>query len=121
MSKLFLLSGAFFAGLSVILGAFAAHGLKNKLSAYALSVFNTGVEYQMYHALGLILIGIMAKQGVNLNLSGYFMLAGIVLFSGSLYTLAFTGIKWLGPITPLGGLCFIIAWGAFIFSVYQKG
>ncbi|MFY8272775.1 DUF423 domain-containing protein [Pseudoalteromonas sp. SSDWG2] len=119
MSQIFLLFGAIFAGLSVILGAFAAHGLKNRLSEYALGVFQTGVEYQMYHALGLILIGILAKLGMQFNLSGYFMIAGILLFSGSLYALALTGIKWFGPITPIGGLCFIVAWAAMIVKLLQ--
>ncbi|MCG7571114.1 DUF423 domain-containing protein [Pseudoalteromonas sp. CNC9-20] len=119
MSQLFLISGALFAGLSVILGAFAAHGLKSRLSEYAIGVFQTGVEYQMYHALGLILLGILAKFGVNLTISGYFMIAGIVLFSGSLYALALTNIKWFGPITPIGGLCFIIAWAAMIIKLLQ--
>ncbi|WP_105200644.1 MULTISPECIES: DUF423 domain-containing protein [unclassified Pseudoalteromonas] len=119
MSQLFLVLGAIFAGLGVILGAFAAHGLKSRLSEYAIGVFQTGVEYQIYHALGLILIGVLGKLGMQFNVSGYFMLAGILLFSGSLYALALTGIKWFGPITPLGGLCFIVAWAAMVIKLLQ--
>ena len=119
MSQLFLVVGAIFAGLSVILGAFAAHGLKSRLSEYALGVFQTAVEYQMYHALGLVLIGILGKMGMQLSISGYFMIAGVLLFSGSLYALALTGIKWFGPITPIGGVCFIVAWAAMVVKILQ--
>jgi uncharacterized membrane protein YgdD (TMEM256/DUF423 family) len=73
----------------------------------------------MYHALALVLFALVAKQGVPLNWASGFLVTGIVFFSGSLYALAFTGFKWFGPITPLGGVCFIIAWVLFIFQVYR--
>lgn len=113
--KLMLMSGAFFAMISVILGAFGAHGLKGQLPERYMNAFETGVQYQMYHALALFLVVLVHKAvpALSDNLlawSGWFMVLGIVLFSGSLYALALTQIKWFGPITPLGGLCFIAGW-----------
>ncbi|SFB92642.1 DUF423 domain-containing protein [Pseudoalteromonas denitrificans] len=119
MTKIFLILGGVFAVLSVLLGAFAAHGLKSKLTEQAIATFQVGVTYQMYHALALVLFALVAKQGVPLNWASGFLVTGIVFFSGSLYALAFTGFKWFGPITPLGGVCFIIAWVLFIFQVYR--
>ena len=81
--------------------------------------FQTGVTYQMYHALALILFAIVAKQGVPLNWASGFLVIGTLLFSGSLYALALTGVKWFGPITPLGGLCFIIGWILFVVQIYR--
>lgn len=114
MAKLFLLIGSFNAALCIILGAFGAHALKSKLSAGSLDVFQTGVQYHFYHSIGLILVGMLMLQ-LNINdgllkFAGYSMLVGIILFSGSLYALSTTAIKWFGPITPIGGLAFIIAW-----------
>ena len=119
--KIYLVIGTVSAMLAVILGAFAAHGLKNQLSEQLLAVFQTGVQYQMYHSLGLILMVLTAQfmPSAQLVWSAGFMSAGIVLFSGSLYLLAITGIKWFGPVTPIGGLCFIIAWGLFIFAAFK--
>ncbi|MFT4994664.1 MAG: uncharacterized membrane protein YgdD (TMEM256/DUF423 family), partial [Paraglaciecola sp.] len=96
--------------LAVILGAFAAHGLKDKLSESMMGAFQTGVQYQMYHSLALILLVVLYRQMPQSLLiwSGGFMLAGILLFSGSLYLLAITQVRWFGPITPVGGLCFIV-------------
>ncbi|MFT6778872.1 MAG: uncharacterized membrane protein YgdD (TMEM256/DUF423 family) [Paraglaciecola sp.] len=108
--------------LSVILGAFAAHGLKTKLSETLLNTFQTGVQYQMYHSLAIMLLIILYRQMPQslLLYSAGFMIAGIVLFSGSLYMLAITQIKWFGPITPLGGVCFIIGW-ALLIAAALKG
>ncbi|GAA65637.1 UPF0382 membrane protein SAB0533 [Pseudoalteromonas sp. BSi20311] len=117
MIKLFLLAGSFFCLFSVILGAFAAHGLKSRLSDYAIGIFKTAAEYQMVHGLALIAVAILIKWGINLSLAGGFFIAGTLLFSGSLYLLALTGLKWLGPITPLGGLCFIIGWIVILVQV----
>ncbi|GAC10292.1 DUF423 domain-containing protein [Paraglaciecola chathamensis] len=119
--KIYLVIGTVSAMLAVILGAFAAHGLKNQLSEQLLAVFQTGVQYQMYHSLGLILLVLTAQfmPSAQLVWSAGFMSAGIMLFSGSLYLLAITGIKWFGPVTPIGGLCFIIAWGLFIFAAFK--
>jgi len=117
MIKLFLLAGSFFCMLSVILGAFAAHGLKSRLSDYAIGIFKTPAEYQMVNGLALIAVAILIKWGINLSMAGGFFIAGTLLFSGSLYLLALTGLKWLGPITPLGGLCFIIGWIVILVQV----
>ncbi|MEL0642477.1 DUF423 domain-containing protein [Pseudoalteromonas aliena] len=117
MIKLFLMTGNIFCMLSVMLGAFAAHGLKSHLSEYSIDVFKTAAEYQMVHGLALIAVAILIKWGINLSWAGGFFIAGTLLFSGSLYLLALTGMKWLGPITPLGGLCFIIGWIVILVQV----
>jgi len=117
MIKLFLMTGSLFCMLSVMLGALAAHGLKSRLSEYSLGVFKTAAEYQMVHGLALIALAILIKWGINLSWAGGFFIAGTLLFSGSLYLLALSGMKWLGPITPLGGLCFIIGWIVILVQV----
>jgi uncharacterized membrane protein YgdD (TMEM256/DUF423 family) len=114
----FLKTGFLLAALSVILGAFGAHALKEILNLQQQSVFETAVRYQFYHVFAIIVTGILYKEFTNkrIILAGYFFIAGIILFSGSLYALCyvqtqgFEGLKWLGPVTPLGGLCFIIGW-----------
>jgi uncharacterized membrane protein YgdD (TMEM256/DUF423 family) len=120
--KIVLSCAAFSAMLSVMLGAFAAHGLKNRLSEPLLNTFQTGVQYQMYHSLALILLVILYRQMPQslLLYSAGFMFAGIILFSGSLYMLALTQIKWFGPVTPIGGVCFIVGW-ALLVAVALKG
>lgn len=120
--KILLSIAACSAMLSVILGAFAAHGLKTKLSETLLNTFQTGVQYQMYHSLAIILLIILYRQMPQslLLYSAGFMVTGIVLFSGSLYMLAITQIKWFGPITPLGGVCFIVGW-ALLITAALKG
>ena len=113
MSKVFIILGSLNAFLAVALGAFGAHGLQNKLTEQMLATYETGVKYHMMHALGLILIGIISRYtsgSVLINWSGWLICAGIVLFSGSLYVLSISGIRWLGAITPLGGLCFLAGW-----------
>lgn len=121
MIKIVLSCAAFSALLSVVLGAFAAHGLKTKLSDTLLNTFQTGVQYQMYHSLALILLVILYRQMPQslLVYSAGFMFAGIILFSGSLYMLALTQIKWFGPVTPLGGVCFIIGWALLIVATLK--
>ena len=112
MPNLIIPLGAFNAFLAVAAGAFAAHGLKDILSVEYINTFKTAADYQMMHGIGLILIGLLNKQDTNrCNIAAaFFMLTGIILFSGSLYLLTLTGIKWLGIITPFGGICFLIAW-----------
>ncbi|UCH53194.1 MAG: DUF423 domain-containing protein [Pseudomonadota bacterium] len=113
MHKLFLIIGALASALAVALGAFGAHALKARLAPDLLAIYHTGVQYHFFHALGLLLIGLAATQWPGstwLRASGWTMLAGIVLFSGSLYVLALTGQRWLGAVTPLGGVAFIGAW-----------
>lgn len=117
MSKLFLMAGSLFCMLAVILGAFAAHGLKSRLSEYAIGVFKTAAEYQMLHGIALLIVAILIKWGLNLTAAGWFFIAGTILFSGSLYLLAVTSLKWLGPITPLGGVCFIVGWAIILVQV----
>jgi uncharacterized membrane protein YgdD (TMEM256/DUF423 family) len=111
------------AALAVLLGAFGAHGLKAKLTPEMLAVYQTGVQYHMWHALGLGLVGVTALHWPQLNAlswAGGLMIVGIVLFSGSLYALALTSIKMLGVITPFGGLAFIAAWIVFAVSVWKS-
>ncbi|OGX68671.1 MAG: hypothetical protein A2189_00565 [Paenibacillus sp. RIFOXYA1_FULL_44_5] len=114
MWKLFMGMGSISAFLSVAIGAFGAHALKDKLTANdMLDVYHTGVQYQMYHSLGLIVIALVMNklgQSTLLTWSGWSMLVGIILFSGSLYVLSISGVKWLGAITPLGGVGFLAAW-----------
>ena len=121
MSK-FIAIGAVSAAISVAAGAFGAHGLRGKISDDMLTVFETGAKYQMYHALGLILIGVvlMHKPISALNTAGWLMAVGTLLFSGSLYGLALGGPKILGPITPLGGTAFMVAWGIFAYAVLRS-
>lgn len=116
MLKFGLIAGSLFSMLSVVFGAFGAHYLKNTLNDYSLSVFQTGVLYQFFHSIGIILVVLLSisKDNLNLDLSIWFFTLGIILFSGSLYLLAITGIKWLGAITPIGGLFFILGW-MFLF------
>ena len=107
--------GAVLAGLSVMLGAFGAHSLKAQLTEKKLATFHTATDYLGYHALALMVIGILMytlneKIVPKLQRSSYWISAGILLFSGSLYGLVFDGPRFLGPITPLGGLCFMIGW-----------
>ena len=108
--------GAVNAAIAIGLGAFAAHGLKGRVPPDMLLVFETGARYHMYHALGLLAVAwLSTERGPAANLPGILMLAGIVLFSGSLYALSLSGVRWLGAITPLGGLAFIAAWVSFAY------
>lgn len=112
-ARLFLVLGALNAALAVALGAFAAHVLKARLAPELLAVFQTGVQYHFYHALGLLLVGLVAGRAVALPWlqgAGGAMLAGIVLFSGSLYALALTGLRGFGMVAPFGGSAFLLAW-----------
>jgi uncharacterized membrane protein YgdD (TMEM256/DUF423 family) len=123
MSKTIIMTAATFLALAVGIGAFGAHGLKSHLSTEMLAIYKTGVEYHFYHALGLLLVGVLAviMPGVYLKWSAIFLSAGIILFSGSLYVLAVTGIKGLGAITPLGGISFITGWILLFVAVWKKG
>lgn len=113
MHKLFLILSSISGILAVGLGAFGAHALKDKLTAEGtLQTFQTAVQYQFYHTLALLGVALLLTKFQNpwLTYAGHSMTFGIVLFSGSLYLLCFTGIKWLGAITPIGGLLFILGW-----------
>jgi uncharacterized membrane protein YgdD (TMEM256/DUF423 family) len=121
--RFFLSVGAILAGLAVAFGAFASHALKTRLDDRALSIFETGARYQMYHAIALILVSIlMAQAQVGqswLTTSGTAFLVGIALFSGSLYALSLTGVKWLGAIAPLGGAAFLIGWACLAIVAWS--
>ena len=122
MNKTIFLTGIFLGALAIILGAFGAHGLEEKLDADAIQTFETGVKYQMYHALALMLVAILISRFPNsilLTVAGYAFVAGIFIFSGSLYALTLTGIKWLGAITPIGGLAFIIGWLCLALATWR--
>ncbi|WP_126425505.1 DUF423 domain-containing protein [Brevibacillus marinus] len=113
MAAVFLAIGSIAAFLAVALGAFGAHVLKRRLSAQMLANFQTGVQYHMIHAVALLVLGGLWRSWGDLPLfpyAGWFFLAGIILFSGSLYALSLSGVKKLGAITPLGGLCFLAGW-----------
>jgi uncharacterized membrane protein YgdD (TMEM256/DUF423 family) len=116
MQRLFLSSAAISGFLSVCLGAFAAHGLKHYLAAEALAIWQTGVQYQMYHALALLAVGLLAQTQASkaLKLSGLAFILGSFLFSGSLYALALGAPSILGLITPFGGLSFLVGWAALL-------
>ncbi|MCL4352314.1 MAG: DUF423 domain-containing protein [Firmicutes bacterium] len=123
MNVTLLLFGGIFGFLAVGLGAFGAHGLKAKLNVEQLATFQTGVQYQMYHALGLGLVSVSSailSQSTALTWAGWSFVVGIILFSGSLYTLALTGSKRWGLVTPLGGLFFLLGWGFFILAAWRS-
>jgi uncharacterized membrane protein YgdD (TMEM256/DUF423 family) len=118
MPRLFLTLGALSGLISVAAGAFGAHALKDRLEPRLLEVFETAARYQMYHALALCVVAWLATTvpGRLTTVSGWAFLAGTLLFSGSLYAMAFTGIRALGAITPLGGVAFLIGWGALLLA-----
>jgi uncharacterized membrane protein YgdD (TMEM256/DUF423 family) len=118
MDKTFLLIGAVAGFIGVGFGAFGAHGLKERISPEMLAVFETGARYQMYHAFAILIVALALARtdGWLVRTAGWLFTAGIVLFSGSLYLLALTGVTVLGAITPLGGLAFLAGWGCLIVA-----
>ena len=123
MGKLIIILAGVNGFMAVSIGAFAAHMLRDRLSPELLNTFQTGVQYHMYHALALLGIGLMMLNFSTSNLlriSAYLMMSGIVLFSGSLYLLSITEIRWLGAITPLGGLCFLTAWALIVWFAAKQ-
>jgi uncharacterized membrane protein YgdD (TMEM256/DUF423 family) len=119
--RLFALLGAANAFLAVAAGAFGAHGLKKRLPPDLLDVFEVGARYHMYHALGLFAVAWLASRGAPAaTAGGWLMLAGIVVFSGSLYALSLTGQRWLGAITPFGGVCFLAAWACVAWGAWKS-
>lgn len=122
MTRFWFGMGCLVVGLAVAAGAFGAHALKQRLSAELLAVFDTGVRYQMLHGLGLAALALAMDRwsGVVFQWTGWLWLAGIVLFSGSLYALSLTGIRSLGAVTPLGGLCFLLGWGLLVWEAWRK-
>ena len=121
MDRTFFALGAALAGIAVAAGAFGAHGLRGRLEADMLAVFETAVRYQMYHALALLAVAWATTRWPDgsAGLAGWLFVAGIVVFSGSLYVLALSGVRWLGAITPLGGLCFLAGWAVLAWTVWR--
>lgn len=122
MNRTFVALGAILAGLSVAAGAFGAHGLRGLLDADMLANFETAARYQMYHALALLIVGVLAAYlpARTVNWIGWLFIVGILLFSGSLYLMAFTGVRMLGAITPLGGVAFIAGWLLLAVAALRK-
>ncbi len=120
MDRTFMFVGALMGFVGVGLGAFGAHGLKGRLPAEMLAVFETGVRYQMYHALALLVLGAMMSrlEGRAVVVAGWSFTAGILIFSGSLYALALSGVTMLGAITPIGGVAFLIGWIALAVAAF---
>jgi uncharacterized membrane protein YgdD (TMEM256/DUF423 family) len=123
MERLFFLLGSVSGALSVALGAFGAHTLKTRLSDDALSTFETGARYQMYHALALLAVTFAITHWPQSNLpvaAGWLFIAGTLLFSGSLYALSFTDVRWLGAVAPLGGAAFIAGWLCLALTAWKN-
>lgn len=120
MTQIFLSVAAILAGLSVTAGAFASHALREKISERSMEIFETGARYQMYHALALLVVALLLSRTESppaaLIATGWLFIIGIAIFSGSLYALSLTGVKFLGAITPLGGAAFIAGWAALAFA-----
>lgn len=119
--RLFFTLGCVLGGLGVGLGAFAAHGLRNTLSAADLATFETGVRYQMYHSFALLAVAWALERwgGTTAALAGWAFVVGIVIFSGSLYMLVLTGPRWLGAITPIGGLAMLVGWALLAWTAFR--
>ncbi len=118
-----LVLGALFALLAVMAGAFGAHGLRGVIDERGLEVFQTAVTYQIYHSLALILVAILPVAGLSRRLLGVaagFFVAGILLFSGSLYLLVLTDLRWMGPVTPVGGIGFMVGWILVLMAGFRR-
>jgi|TARA_B110000211_G_scaffold228993_1_gene286056 uncharacterized membrane protein YgdD (TMEM256/DUF423 family) len=121
--KIIFLFAAFAGALGVVLGAFGAHALRGSIEPRLMETFQTAVQYQLIHALALLLVSLTIGwlgQSLSFDISAYAFMAGIILFSGSLYGLVLTDIRWLGPVTPLGGLCLIIGWLALLVGGFRQ-
>ncbi|MBC8122540.1 MAG: DUF423 domain-containing protein [Gemmatimonadaceae bacterium] len=119
MVRVFIGSAALLAGFAVATGAFATHALRPHLEARAFEIFETAARYQMYHALALLLVALLLERTVQVTLltaSGFAFLFGTLIFSGSLYALSLSGLKWLGAVTPLGGAVLLAGWGCLALS-----
>jgi len=128
MNKMYFIIAALLGAVAVILGAFGAHGLKSRMNPGAFEIFETAVKYQFYHVFALLAVAIVTQfiPGNLINWSGRFFVAGIILFSGSLYLLSYfkmmgnTQMNWLGAVTPFGGLCFITGWVLMAISAIRS-
>lgn len=122
MAKMFITLASLSGMLAVAFGAFGAHALKSRLDDYAMGVFQTAVQYHFYHSLALLVVGVIAlnhPQAALLRSSGWLFALGIVVFSGSLYLLSFSGLRWLGAVTPIGGLAFIAGWACLAAASWK--
>lgn len=122
MDVRFVLAAAVFGGLGVVLGAFGAHALRMRLTPDLLAVFETGVRYQMYHALALLGVALLVVKLPGTSMpatAGWLFIAGILLFSGSLYVLTLTGLRWMGAITPFGGVAFVAGWALLALAALR--
>lgn len=122
-AKLFLFLGSINAFAAIALGAFGAHLFKPRLSPEMTAVYQTGIQYHLFHALGLLVVGLIAMPlpvSWYLRASGWLMFAGIILFSGSLYILSLSGIRWFGAITPVGGMAFLAAWALLAAGILKR-
>lgn len=122
VSQLLLLAGALYGFLGVAFGAFGAHALKARLSPELLAVWKTAVEYQFYHALALVLVALIAAQrpSIALTNAGICFALGVLIFSGSLYALALSGVRWLGALTPIGGLLLLLGWALLFWAALKR-
>jgi uncharacterized membrane protein YgdD (TMEM256/DUF423 family) len=122
MDKTFAVAGSVSAGLAVAAGAFGAHALRARLTPDTLSIFETAARYQMYHALALFAVAWVESRWPDtaVTAAGWLFVAGTVLFSGSLYTLALSGTRWWGAVTPIGGLCFLAGWAALAWGIWRR-
>jgi len=122
MSRLFLLIGSVAAAVAVAAGAFGAHGLEGRVPPYRIDTFETGVTYHMYHALAILVVAWASSQfaAPAVSYAGYCFVAGILIFSGSLYLLVLTDTSWLGAITPIGGVAFIAGWLLLAYGVWSS-
>jgi uncharacterized membrane protein YgdD (TMEM256/DUF423 family) len=120
--KVFVLIGSASAFLAVALGAFAAHALKDKLAPDLFAIWEVGVRYHLYHALALLAVAWVAHTwpAANVGAAGWLFAAGTIIFSGSLYALSLTGHRWLGAVTPVGGLCFLAGWLWLAWSMWRS-
>jgi uncharacterized membrane protein YgdD (TMEM256/DUF423 family) len=122
MERFFFAAGSLIAFIGVALGAFGAHSLKSRLTPDMLAIFEVGVRYQMYHAFGLFIVAWASARwpNSNFNPAGWSFIVGVIIFSGSLYLLSLTGIRWLGAITPAGGIAFLIGWAILIWTAGRQ-
>jgi len=124
MARLFLVLGACSAAIAVAAGAFGAHALRARVEPRLLEVFETGARYQMYHALALIAVALVLERASGASrwvvTSGWLFVVGTVVFSGSLYAMTLTGARWLGAVTPVGGVCFIAGWVCLAVAVARR-
>ena len=121
--KIAFIFAAFAGVIGVVLGAFGAHALRGSIEPRLMETFQTAVHYQLIHALALLLVSLTMGwlgQSLSFEISAYAFMAGIILFSGSLFGLVLTEIKWLGPVTPLGGLCLIVGWLALLVGGFRQ-